>query len=154
MGIGVMTVAQELLALTDESGFIKPHSVVEWARENPDSELHKRLEWDDGLAAEEWRLWQVRHLIAVNVVSDEGKRVTISLVQDRHSDGGYRCIDQVMSNAELRALALSQALAEFRVWQRKYQYLRELAQIFEAADQVEGGRVSGRIGKRIDEPVE
>lgn len=149
-----MTIAQELIALSDSAGFIKPHSVVEWARGNSESELHKRLEWDDGVAAEEWRLSQVRRLIAVHVVSDEGERVTISLIQDRHSEGGYRCIDRVMGDTELRALALAQALAEFRVWQRKYAYMQELARIFEAADRVERGRVSEREDERLDEPVD
>jgi len=154
MGVGIMTVERELLDLTDSAGFIKPHNVVEWARKNPESELHKRLEWDDGLAAEEWRLQQVRRLIAVHVVSDEGKRATISLIQDRHTEGGYRSIDEVMSDTELRALALSQALSEFRVWQRKYQYMRELVRIFEAADRVDVGRVSERKSEQLVEPVE
>lgn len=151
-----MTVAQELLALSDNAGFIKPHSVVEWARVNSESELHKHIEWDNERAAEEWRVSQVRRLIAVHVVSDEGKRITISLVQDRHAEGGYRCIDRVMGDTELRALALSQALAEFRIWQRKYAYMQELARIFEAADRVEGGQrtsASEREDERLDEPV-
>lgn len=127
-----MTIEQELLALTDDEGFIKPRVVVDWARENPSSELHGRFEWDDAKAAEKYRVDQARQLIAVHVRTDDGERATISLVQDRNPDGGYRRIEQVMSNAELRAMALRQAMREFNRWRKRYEHLSELAKVFAA----------------------
>lgn len=132
-----MTIEQELLALTDDEGFIKPRIVVEWARGNPASELHGRFEWDDARAAEKYRLDQARQLISVYVRTDDGQRATISLVQDRNADGGYRKIEQVMSNAELRAMALRQAMREFNRWRQRYEHLSELAKVFSAAAAVE-----------------
>jgi hypothetical protein len=129
-------IEQELLALTDASGFIKPFTVVTWARKNPHSHLHKRFEWNDRLAAEQHRLDQARQLIAVYVRADDGHRATISLVEDRHQAGGYRRIEQVMSSADMRAIALRQALAEFHRWRDRYRYMVELAQIFAAADAI------------------
>ncbi len=126
-------IQQELKALTDDAGFIKPASVVQWAKRHPESELHKHFEWNDRLAAEQHRLDQARQLIAVYIRNDDGHRMTISLIRDRHVSGGYRQLDRVLANAELRAMALRQALEEFQRWQERYQYLLELARIFEAA---------------------
>lgn len=130
-----MTIENELTALTDEAGLIRPHAVVEWARDNPDSELHKHREFywsDDAKAAEEHRLTVARTLIRVHVRTEEGERGTISLLQDRRSGGGYRRIEPVMSNTELRAMALRQALRELHAWERRYKHMQELAAVFEA----------------------
>lgn len=132
-----MTIEQELVSLTDDDGFINPRRVVEWAADNPESELHKQFEWNDQKAAEEYRLHQARRLISIHVVSDDGRRSTISLVQDRHADGGYRHIDRVMSNDELRGMALRQALRELRRWEERYRHLQELSRVFAAASEVE-----------------
>lgn len=128
-----MTIESELVALTDEEGFIKPRVVVDWARENPESEIHKHIEWDDAKAAEAHRLDQARRLIVVHVRSEEGERATISLVQDRNPGGGYRHMGAVMSNAELRLMALRQALRELRRFEQRYRHLQELGRVFEAA---------------------
>ena len=130
-------IEQELVALTDPSGYIRPSVVVAWAREHPESALHKRLQWDDKLAAEQHRLDQVRHLIAVYVRTEDGFRSTISLIHDRTPVGGYRHLNQVMSSSDMRAIALRQALAELTRWRARYEYMRELAGIFAAADAVQ-----------------
>jgi hypothetical protein len=137
-----MMVEDELVALTDPDGFIKPHrvvewarehpeselykhiewddtkaaDVVEWARENPESELHKRIEWNDAKADDAYRLVQAWCLITIHIRSDDGQRGTISLIQDRNADGGYRHMDRVLSNYELRRMASRQALREFNTW--------------------------------------
>ncbi len=57
-------VAEELerLAKDDEDGLVRPEAVVEAARDES-SPLHKHFEWDDGEAAEQYRLYQARKLI-------------------------------------------------------------------------------------------
>jgi hypothetical protein len=132
-----MTIENELTALMDEDGILNPRRVVEWAAGNPESDLHKQFEWDDQKAAEGYRLHQARRLIAIHVVADDGRRATISLIQDRHSEGGYRPIDRVMSNAELRRMALRQALRELRRFEERYRHIQELARVFVAASEVE-----------------
>ena len=137
-----MTIRDELTALIRDGGSLNPHEVVDWARGNPDSALHRSLEWDDEKAAEHYRVWQARRLIAIHVVSADGERTTISLMPDRFSGTGYRPVDRVMSNADLRAMALQQAVEELRRWEHRYRHLTELAQVFAALDQAER-RVSG-----------
>ena len=133
-----MTIESELIALTDTDGFIKPRVVLDWAKDNPTSEVYRQLEWDDAKAAEEHRLSQVRRLIVIHVRQDDGERATISLVQDRTPEGGYRHIAPVMTNRELREMAVRQALRELRMFERRYKHLQELAAIFAAANTVEG----------------
>ena len=137
-----MTIETELVALTDDEGFIKPRTVVEWARNNPDSEVWKHLEWDDAKAAEAHRIDQARRLIVIHVRSEEGERATISLVQDRNSNGGYRHMGAVMSNAQLRLMALRQALRELRRFEQRYRHLQELGRIFEETARVEAETTS------------
>jgi len=132
-----MTVESELIALTNEAGFINPRYGVQWARENPDSALHKQLEWDDAKAAEEHRVSQVRRLIAIHITADDGRRATISLIQDRNQDGGYRHMPAVLGNAELRAMAVRQALRELRRIEQRYRWLNELAGVFAEVGRIE-----------------
>lgn len=137
-----MSIETELMALFDEEGLIKAQTVVEWARDNPDSELHGHREfyWDDDVrAANEHRLNVARTLIRVHIQTDDGDRATISLLQDRRTGGGYRQLGPVLSNAEMRAMAIKQALREFRAWERRYNHLKELAAVFEAANNLDPG---------------
>jgi hypothetical protein len=143
LGGTAVTIEIELLALTDADGFIKPHTVVDWARSNPASEIHRRLEWDDEKAAEAHRIDQARRLIVVHVRSDEGDRATISLVQDRNSAGGYRHLNRVLENRELRLAALRQALRELRSFERRYRHIQQLAGVFEEMERVEADAASG-----------
>lgn len=132
-----MSIESELHALTDADGFIKPRAVVEWARANPESETHKHIEWDNGKAAEAYRVDQARRLIVLHIRTEEGDRGVISLTQDRNPEGGYRHIGPVMNNAELRQMAVRQALREFRRWEQRYRHLQELALVFEAANTIQ-----------------
>lgn len=140
-----MAIVDEILALTDENELIHPARVVEWARENPESELHGQFEWDNAKAAHEYRLHQARRLIAVHVVDDSGDRRVISLVTDRSKGGGYRDLQTVLSNDEMRRIALRQALGEFNRVRVKYEHLRELASINEAIVTTEQ-RMAGNEG--------
>lgn len=127
-----MTVRTELMALQKEHRVLRPETVVEWARKNKKSAIHSAIEWDDTEAAHEYRLWQVRHLIAVNVVNVEGQRQILSLSIDRQNGGGYRSIDNIMASPKMRSVLLSDALMELKRVQLKYGALKELAGVWTA----------------------
>jgi hypothetical protein len=137
-------VREELEQLRQHNGgdFVAPAAVVEFARRNKRAALHKEFEWDDTKAAQRFRLDQARHLIRlyINVIETEDgdipARMYVSLEGDRKSTGGYRTLESVMTNAELREQLLQQALDEFQRVRRKYQTLQELAPIFAAMDRV------------------
>ena len=133
--------AEELEAIRKQSGgVLQPADVIEYARD-PDTALHGAFCWDDTEAAAQYRLWQARMVIRVCVtIREEVKgppiRAYVSLQEDR-GDVGYRLLDDVMSDAEMRAKLLSQALAELNRWKMRYQQLKELAPVFEAAATVQ-----------------
>ena len=128
-----MTVADELRALSDNQGLIHAPRVVEWAQLNPDSALYREFNWNVEKAAYDHWVWRARQLIAIHVVSEPGKRSTISLAIDRTNGGGYRDLNDVMSNAELRQVAVIQALAELQRWCGRNSHLeRELGVVFRA----------------------
>lgn len=139
-------VIAELKRLAREhGGLLRPKDVVNAAR-TPRSPLHARFEWDDTVAAEEYRLWQARQLmrVVVEVVpeTNEPVEVFVSLTTDRR-DGGYRVQLEVLSDAEMREQLLKDALAELMLFRRKYSRLKELSEIFSAID-----AVTARNGKR------
>src|SRR3954453_6495139 len=84
----------ELLQIMQQStdGLLNPHDVLEWARLHPGSALYQRIEWDDVVAADNWRLEQIRQLIKYHVRSETGEPQVISLQIDRSNGGGYRDI--------------------------------------------------------------
>ncbi len=136
-----MSIETEILALREPEGDIayKAETIVEWARKNTKSELHAHsafLWGDDAKAAHEHRLGVARSLIRIHIRTDEGKRATYSLIQDRSNGGGYREITQVFSNEYLRKMAVRQALREAEAWRERYIYLKELAGVFAALDRV------------------
>jgi len=127
-----MTIRDELVELQKHDGILRPESAVMWARKNPKSALHGALEWDDNAAAHQYRIWQVRQLIAVHVVNEEGVRQIVSLSIDRiNQGGGYREINSILASPPLREILLADALAELERMRLKYQGLVELAKVWD-----------------------
>ena len=133
---------QELEVIrVDHDGVIRASDVLDWARQNPDSALHQQFEWADTVAAEKFRLSQARSIIRLVVTVPHREavrsRAYVSLPQDRmNTGGGYRAIRDVMSNEELRAQLLQQALNELASFRRKYADLSELSILFAQADKL------------------
>lgn len=131
-----MTIKSELLELTiQHGGILRAEEVVSWAAENKDSAIHQAIEWRDDVAAQSYRIAQVRQLIAVHVVNEQGVRQLVSLTIDR-GEGGYRTLDAVMQNSNMRQVLLSDALADLERLRAKYGTLQELARVFEEAEAI------------------
>jgi len=121
-------------------GLLRPEDVVK-AAQKESNPLHPYFEWDDSVAAHQHRLWQARMLIRVAVEvlpqTDEPTRVFVSLSGDRSQPGGgYRSLVTVLSDAEKQEMLLADALAEFRIFERKYKALKRLAPLFAAAKRI------------------
>lgn len=127
-------------------GMLDPIKVVNFAK-NKNTALHKCFTWDNTKAAQEYRIWEARQLIRVHVIMLPQKpqtpvRAWVSLKSDRRK-GGYRSIQDVMSDSALRASMLEQAAAEMELFKSKYAALEELAEVFASMR-----RALGKIGKR------
>lgn len=133
-----MSIKDELEMIRQQhDGILQPTAALQWAADNPQSDLHKSIEWDDTKAAHEHRIWQIRRLIAIHVVTPEAQRQLISLTIDRmQPGGGYRHIDDVMRDRTMRQIALADALTELGRIRAKYEGLTELARVWEALDAV------------------
>lgn len=121
-------------------GILKAEDVVSFAQ-NPKTALHSKFTWDDTEAAKQYRLWQAREVIRVCVtVRSESKdaiRTYVSIAEDRYSGGGYRHIEDVLSNYDLHTQMLRDVLSEFRRVQMKHNRYTELQPIYDAIDEVD-----------------
>lgn len=120
-------------------GEITPPDVLADAR-NPNSPLHSFFEWDDGEAAEQYRLQQARGLIravvAVYVSDDKPAVRQKAFVHIREGDTPhYRDTAQAMSQTKTREIVLRRAWEELQSWKRRYRDLSEFAELVEVIDQ-------------------
>jgi len=120
----------EKIAVEADDGLLKEEAVVDAARDLR-SPLHSEFEWDNGIAAEQYRLVQAGDLIRrvwvtispVGNESAETVRAFVSLGSDRVAGGGYRRLVDVMTDEERKAELLKTALAELKNFQRRYESL-------------------------------
>jgi hypothetical protein len=128
-------------------GVLLPEKVVEAAKPK-NSILHSRFEWNDSLAAHQYRLYQARHLINVTVrlVETPGfkKMVSawVSFRPERAAGGGYHAMATVLSDAQMREQLLADALADLNTFQLKYATLKELAGVFAAINKARSRRAA------------
>lgn len=109
--------------------------------------LHDEFEWDDGIAAEKYRLEQSAHIIRsiVIVKRDEGEQKEAEETeQSRYvpvrawfpvgtAPGRYESIAVIAKDDELRRRLLDDCLKDLRAFQRKYASLREVVRSVEAS---------------------
>ena len=140
-----LSVTGELEQIRQEhGGLLRPEDVVAFAR-NKRTALHSEFEWDDASASAEYRLEQARRVIRVAVTvlpsphsDQEPVRAYVPVVSDRvQPGGGYRSFVEAMTDDDMRAELVNEAIGEAKRWRRKYERLRELAPIFRAIDKVE-----------------
>jgi hypothetical protein len=125
----------------ENGGVLRPKEALQWAKEHKDSTLHSRLEWNDKIAGEQYRLEQIRRIIRVRVQllpKGDGETVRVSryvsLPSDRETGDSYRTIVDVMDDEQKRDEFLEAALRELAGLQKKYRELIELSDIWDAID--------------------
>jgi len=137
----------------DHGGILNPKDVVA-AASDPSNPLHGCFTWDDRKAAYDFRLWEARQLIRVSVTvprqTQRPTRAYVSLDQQRANGGGYRALAEVLEDDEAREQLLRQALRELKAIERKYRELKELAPIFEQAEQL---RLDHAPAEAVNEPA-
>lgn len=96
---------EALLELAHENdGLVTADMVVE-AAADPDSPLHRHFQWDDTAAADAFRRWQARVLLAKCRITVQDRAATnirafVSLPSDRKTGGGYRMTVDVLSDKD------------------------------------------------------
>ena len=111
---------------------LMPEPMLDWAKKNPKSALHARLEWNDTEAGRAYRIWQIRDLM-IHVLVEKSpvdgvfRRIYVSPMQMRGDKGGYQPLIEVLGREDLREMFLAQALDELERVCSRYTDLCELA---------------------------
>jgi hypothetical protein len=129
------------------NGVLNPTLVLDAAR-NEAHVLHRFFEWDDGAAADAYRLAQVGALVRrvrfpVVRANAATREVTISTTRGyqsrpsmRRAAGGYERIDTILADTEKRAELVANVLRELIAYRKRYAEISELQAVWIAVDDV------------------
>lgn len=121
------------------NGRLEPRAVLKAAKAKS-SPFHNHFEWDDQIAAGQYRLAQAGHLIRCIEVTIEDQpqtkpiRAFVSVIRDE--DRSYTSVAHAMSDAELREQVIKQAWAELAAWKARHAELIEFARVFAVIEEV------------------
>ena len=118
------------------SGPLTPERVVNFAR-SPRSPIHHRFQWDDTLAAVQYRLWQARELIAsvmidVQEVKGGPVRGFYNVITEDHGQC-YVSFETMLNDKDLFDQAVAEAVRNLEYWEKQTRHLKELSGIFNRA---------------------
>lgn len=112
-------------------GELAPRAVVEAARK-PRHPLHQHFEWDDTIAAEQYRIDQARNLIrVVRVIDTEATEgTTRAFISINAKEGvSYRAVADVKQSADLQLAVMAQADRDLEAFTRRYRELADICEI-------------------------
>lgn len=136
------TTGEKLIAeaemMRDADGILRVSVIHDYAAANKEiSEFARRLEWDDPVAGKLYRYQQIRHLIAIYMISevdDKRGRSEISIKLDRiNPGGGYRRLSDIVDNNRLMESALKECLDKIRQLEDRYAWIEATREIWQAA---------------------
>lgn len=109
------------------------------ASRDEDAPLHDEFEWDDEVAAEEWRKRQAQNMISnlsIVLVETEDEEVTPVRAFYATELHHYENIRAIITNEEKKDDLLIRAIRELQAFKRKYRILTELETVFSAIDTI------------------
>lgn len=147
-GAPAQAVGEELDRLREANkGRLEARDVLEAARDES-SPLHTCFEWDDSTAAEVYRLDQARRIcreIHVVIQRHNRQEKQYAFVHVTDAEGPrYASRDEVLSDKEVRQLALQEALDQLSALQRRYDFIAELKPVFAAFAKIQKKKQPGR----------
>lgn len=125
-------------------GVAEPEHIVKAAKAKS-SPLHAAFDWDDSVAANEWRLNQARSMLrSIQIVSDkpaeQPRRVfevkRLPATENKPARNVYSRLEDIMADPEARAELLARALRELLSFRQRYRQLQELAVVMRSVDEV------------------
>lgn len=133
MPVDAQTAGNELQRIYERDGVIEPETVVAESQ-TPSAPLHSCFEWDDEKAAHKYRITQAQTIIRSIVVAEEAKQPETRAFVNVQRE--YHPVSIVIRNPEKRDVLLQNALNELRWFERKYNTLQELSNVFAAIKEV------------------
>jgi hypothetical protein len=144
--------------LKNNGGFLTPEKVLEYAK-NEKTYLHTQFCWDDNIAGEKYRLLQAGNIIRsvkVHIVDSKNEdrvikiREYVSLPEDRKNENGYRSVNKVLTDNELRLQYIDSIKEELQSFQNKLKAVSEAAYIKSQAVNVELNKEREKVVKKIE----
>ncbi|MBR2551435.1 MAG: hypothetical protein IKF05_00380 [Erysipelotrichaceae bacterium] len=121
---------------------VTPQMIVDFARDE-DTELHKCFQWDDSVAAENWRKQQARQVVMSLTVkverSEHGEAQTYRLIEHDDTEKIYRPVVFTVRNKDEYARLLAQAKADMIAFKKRYKSIVELQEVIEEIDKIING---------------
>lgn len=134
-----------LTGIYQKHGELTPELVVEESRPET-APLHKKFEWDDAIAGEEYRRVQAAEIIrsvrVVFAVTDKGERKFVRAFHSRTASGdsergGYAPTEEIVQDEMATKILLKQLERDLSDIRRKYGHLKEfVAMIRDTAEAV------------------
>ena len=128
--------AGEVLNRLEREGRLSAKGLLDESRPE-DAPLHKEFEWNDGVAAENWREHQARHIIGSILVIPEKSEPVRGFFKIERSDNRYESIQTIMESRDKTNLLLEEAFKEFSRMEMKYKTLNLLQRVWDAAHRAE-----------------
>ena len=130
----------EMERIEKKHGMVTPKILLDESRRKG-AKLHSLFEWDDTIAAENYRLKQAQNIIHNLTIIVEGAQekplqVAAFVNVSTGVKGEYINVQNAFTYEETRQIVLDRALRELAEFQRKYKNLEELAHVFESINEL------------------
>lgn len=136
------TVGKEFEAIEKEKGSITRESVVDRARPE-NAPLHPLFQWNDTIAAEEYRKVQAHQLISNLVIVQPREepekppiiyRAFVNSSESPCQEGSYINLKKATASPETMSILLANAKRELKAFREKYDMLTDLSPVMSAID--------------------
>lgn len=148
----IQRISVALKAVEKEFGCITPAVVVK-AAEPPRSPLHRFFQWNNDAAAESYRLWQARQLIAKVYIVDKERpsigpvRAFVNLEipslegegEDNEEEANQRAyldISKLRNRQDYASQLLAYAYQQLVGWKKRFGAYKQFLEVSEAIDKV------------------
>lgn len=128
--------AGDILNRLEREGRLSAKGLLDESRPE-NAPLHKEFEWNDGVAAENWREHQARHIIGSILVIPEKSEPVRGFFKIERSDNRYESVQTILESVEKTNLLLEEAFREFARMESKFKALDRLQRVWDAAHRAE-----------------
>lgn len=130
--VDAQSAGEELERIYENKGRLEPKEIVDESR-TENAPLHPCFEWNDTVAAEKYRETQAQGIVrSIVVVHENQNNEPVEVRAFVNVQETYRPIEVVVNSEEQTKELLESALAELRVFERKYATLSQLVPVFNA----------------------
>lgn len=130
-------VAGEVCEQLEREGRLTAQDLVDVSRDE-NAPLHGVFEWDDSIAAEEWRKQQARCVINSIVIRSEQESVepVRAFFKVETTGNHYESVYTIIKTPDKREMLMRQVLEEMQSLRQKYANIAEFENVWNAVDAV------------------